>query len=378
MTLKNYSLFLFIFLLGFSACKKEEQNLPVPILSITANEITTSVNLAYPFTASAPSDQNRYTNEWVLDGKVVSTENFYVFKPALSGNYTLVYTATNEVGNFSHTYKINVPVPVNETTETSSKFISKVFEYLPAPGQFINEVNVGSPSQAQKVVGSINNMVTLGAFGGYIIFGFDHSVKNKDGYDMAIYGNPIGGTTPFAEPGIVLVSQDRNGNALPDDEWFELAGSEYADPSTIKNYEITYKNPKGYANVTWTDNQGNSGSVDVNTFHRHNFYPEFAPNQETLTFKGTLLRSTWGKVGSIFVNSAFPWGYTDSWSLGDDYQTNRYNGFDISWAVDQTGKKVDLKTIDFVKVYTAQNEKGNALLGEVSTEFKGATDLSMK
>ncbi len=359
------------------SCKKTADPIPQPILSILGNNVTVAVNAKYSFVVAANGEIN-YTHEWVLDGKVVSQNNFYVFNPSTSGNYTLTYKASNATGVFTHTYKIEVPIPVVPVNPGSSKYISKIFEYLPAPGQFINEAAVGSLAQAQKLIGNTNNLLTLGAYGGYIIFGFDHSVVNQNGNDLAIYGNPIGGTTPWAEPGIVMVSQDKNGNGLPDDEWYELAGSEYNHPSTIKNYEITYTNPKGYANVTWKDNQGNSGAVEINNFHKHNYYPEFAPNQETLTFKGSLLRSTWGKVGSIFVNEAFSWGYTDSWSIGDDYQTNRYNGFDISWAVDQNGKKVDLKTIDFVKVYTAQNEKGNALLGEISTEIKGATDLNIK
>ncbi|WP_379091681.1 PKD domain-containing protein [Pedobacter sp. UC225_65] len=378
MKFKYVTLFLLAIATILFSCKKtEEVPVPAPLLSINAANVTVAVNTKYPFTSSANGEIN-YTHEWLLDGKTVSTSNFYVFNPTTAGNYTLMYKASNTTGVFTHTYKIEVPIPVVGATPTSSKYISRIFEYLPAPGQFINEAAVGSLAQAQKLIGNTNNLLTLGAYGGYLIFGFDHSVVNQNGNDLAIYGNPIGGTTPWAEPGIVMVSQDKNGNGLPDDEWYELAGSEYNDPATIKNYEITYTNPKGYANVTWKDNKGNSGAVETNTFHKHNYYPEFAPDQETLTFKGTLLRPSFGKVGSIFVNEAFSWGYTDSWSLGDDYQTNRYNGFDISWAVDKNGKKVDLKTIDFVKVYTAQNDKGNALLGEISTEIKGASDLNIK
>lgn len=367
-----------LFVTVLASCQKDDApKPPVPILGTFLPEITVNLKEKHDFKITTLNGET-FGNEWTLDGKVVGNNYNYSFAPTTAGTYTLVYKASNSAGSFSYTYKINVPVPVIGTTPTSSKYISKVFEYLPAPGQFINEASVGSLAQAQKLVGNTNNLLTLGAYGGYIIFGFDHSVNNQTGYDLAIYGNPIGGTTPWAEPGIVLVSQDKNGNGLPDDEWYELAGSEYNDPATIKNYEITYTNPKGYANVTWTDNQGRSGAVEINNFHKHNYYPEFAPNQETLTFKGTLLRSSFGKNGSIFINSPFSWGYTDSWSIGDDYQTNKYNGFDISWAVDNSGKKVDLKTIDFVKVYTAQNEKGNTLMGEISTEIKGATDLNIK
>ncbi|WP_316797205.1 hypothetical protein [Pedobacter agri] len=102
----------------------------------------------------------------------------------------------------------------------------------------------------------------------------------------------------------------------------------------------------------------------------------FTANQDKLTFKGTLLPSTLSTSG-IVTNAAFDWGYADSYSTGDDYKTNLYNGFDISWAVDSTGKKVSLNTIDFVKVYTAQNVNAG-ILGEISTDVKGATDLNIK
>lgn len=266
-------------------------------------------------------------------------------------------------------------IPVRPVTPTSSKYISKVFEYLPAPGQHINQASVGSLEQAQKLVGGTTNSVSLGGFGGYIIFGFDHSILNQTGADLAIYGNPVGPPNNFAEPGIVMVSQDKNGNGLPDDEWFELAGSEYAKTTTIKNYEITYTNPKAFEPVPWTDNQGKSGFVN-NSAKRANFYPLFAANQEKITFKGTLLPSTLNTTGLV-VNNPFEWGYTDSYSVGDNYATNQYNSFDISWAVDANGKKANLATIDFVKVYTAQNVNAS-FLGEISTDIRGAVDLNIK
>ena len=271
---------------------------------------------------------------------------------------------------------IYIPRPV---TSTSSKFINKIYEYQPAPGQFINE-SLGSPDGAQKIIGDVKNtsLVSLGAFGGFIVFGFDHSILNKEGNDLAIYGNPLGPIQQWSEPGIVQVSQDKNGNGLPDEEWYELAGSEHSSVSTIKNYEITYYNPKATANVTWKDNQGKTGSVDVNRFHNHNYYPLFAANQDSVKLKGTLLKSTWGTIGSIFVNNAFEWGYTDSYSTGDDYATKRYNSFDLSNAIDKNGKAISLNAVDFIKVYTGQNEKGNTLLGEISTEVGGAADLNIK
>ena len=77
------------------------------------------------------------------------------------------------------------------------------------------------------------------------------------------------------------------------------------------------------------------------------------------------------------TNGAFEWGYADSFSIVDDFATKRYNSFDISWAVDKNGTRVNLKTVDFLKVYTAQNVNAS-FLGEVSTDILGAIDLNIK
>lgn len=376
MKIKQQLSILFFCAVFLFSCTKNEERPPMALLATTDSNITVAVTKSFTFATSAAGGHS-YSNEWLLDGKVVGTENVYVFKPSTAGIFTLVYKATNTAGSYSYTYHITVPTPVVDVTPASSKYISQVFEYAPAPGQFINEATLGSPAQAQKLVGGITNMVSLGGFGGYVVFGFDHSVKNQDGHDLAIYGNPAGAPYHFSEPGIVMVSQDKNGNGLPDDEWYELAGSEYSKATTLKNYEITYTNPKAFANVPWTDNQGNSGVLLVNNFHRHNFYPEFAANQEKITLKGTLLPSSIGKNGGISISSPFAWGYTDSYSDGDDYKTKLYNSFDISWAVDKNGQKVSLNTVDFVRVHTAQNADGGSL-GEISTEIKGAADLNIK
>ena len=268
--------------------------------------------------------------------------------------------------------------PVRSLLPSSSKFISKVFEYSPAPGQFINE-NTGSKEGADAIVGNINSILSLGAFGGYVVFGFDHSIVNNAGADFAIYGNPFPPPTEWSEPGIVMVSRDANRNGIPDDEWFELGGSADSDPETIRNYQITYVNPGSYASVNWSDNQGNTGTVDTNSFHMHNYYPEFIGEQDSVTYAGTRLKPTFGResAGSIYRNLPFAEGYADSWSTGDDFGGKGYNSFDIDKAVDKDFSPVQIKNIDFVKVYTAQVSAGTSTVGEVSTEIRGATDLSI-
>src|SRR5574344_1736528 len=120
-----------------------------------------------------------------------------------------------------------------------SPYISKIYDYLPAPGQFVNVLPQASASDtkesmlakvAEQLCGEQSpGMITLGAYGGYVVFGFDHTIAHVPGsYDFKVYGNAF---TNSAEPGIVMVSYDANANGLPDDEWFELAGSEYGKSS---------------------------------------------------------------------------------------------------------------------------------------------------
>lgn len=300
--------------------------------------------------------------------------------------------------------KNDAPAPAvshfRPANDTSKKFISRVYEYLPAPGQFVNTPATGSIEGAQLITGGFNGLLSLGGYGGYVIFGFDHSIENKTSHDLAIYGNPlVNKDQEWSEPGIVLVMQDLNGNGLPDDNaWYELAGSEYAQTGTIKKYRIAYFNPKNTtADIVWKDNQGKTGYILRNMFHNQEYYPAWAANQDSLVFEGTLLKSTLGQeynpdygIGLI-TNKPMAWGYADNGSAifleVREAEGRGYNKFDIDWAVDQDGKKVALPYIDFVKVYTGQNSNGdpgtdpgdpNRMLGEISTEISGARDLHLQ
>ena len=360
-------------------CSKND-DVPSPKIVFSTYQDSVKINFKESFEIEATVyDFLKVDHQWKIKDSVYSSNPKLIFKAPAAGFYTIEYTGSSLGGNVTRKIVVEVNALVRPITSTSSKYISRVFDYLPAPGQFVNEASFGTPANAQKLIGQPSILVTLGGFGGYVIFGFDHSITNRQGYDLAIYGNPIKPPMEWSEPGAVMVSQDVNANGIPDDPWYELAGSEYNHPTTIKNYAITYRNPKAYADVTWTDNQGGSGAVEINNYHRHNYYPEFAPNQETITFTGTRVRNTFGLLPGtgIYINKGFDYGYADSWSAGDNFETNRYNSFDLSWAVNANGAPVQLSAIDFVKVYNAQNDKGNRMLGEASTEVRGAADLNM-
>ncbi|MFT4203526.1 MAG: hypothetical protein QM610_06380 [Chitinophagaceae bacterium] len=276
-------------------------------------------------------------------------------------------------------------------TDSSHATLSTVLEYNPAPGQYVNVTSTGTTSAALALAydSTFSQYVTLGAWGGSITFKFDHSVANGDGADLGIYGNAPSSYN-WDEPGIVMVSQDVNNNGIADDTWYELAGSQYDSTSTILGYKVTYYNSGDGQDVTWKDNQGNTGSILFNEWGSANFYPlananvDYSLYNDSISFEGTLLRLTFGTSSYGYtendVHSLGWWGYSDSYSDGvdpqkiDNYATNGYNSFDISWARDSNGNTVSLQYIDFVKVYTGQLGS-DALVGEISTEFKGARDL---
>ncbi len=260
---------------------------------------------------------------------------------------------------------------------SSSAFADKVYEYTPAPGQFINDpvsmpFSIKTPAAActwaQERLAS-RKFISLGGFGGYIIVGFDHSVVALGGYDFAVYGNAY---TGGSEPGIVWVAQDANGNGLPDDVWYELRGSEYSNAYTRRNYSVTYYKPDGAGqDVHWKDSEGQEGTIDyLGEYHSQaSYYPSWIATDE-YTLTGTCLKANnydQSGNGSYWVNPDYDWGYADN------YGSSRFR---IGDAVDAFGAAVNLKYIDFVKVQTGVNAK-SGWLGELSTEVLGFEDLSM-
>lgn len=257
-------------------------------------------------------------------------------------------------------------VDMRPVTPQSNAFVTQLLSYTPAPGQLIN-TTTGNPDAAKSILGA-KGLVCLGAFGGNIVLGFDHTVLNQDNKeDLMIYGNAFAG---FAEPGIIWVMQDSNSNGLPDDTWYEVTGSAEGTAGLTRNYAITYTRPAtATSDVAWTDNKGGSGVVKTNTFYKQAYYPEWI-TANTYTLTGTLLPAVnIDSTNPVNIKSnAFDFGYADNTAGGDK--------IDIANAIDAQGKKVALKGIDFVKIQTAIQYNLGAL-GELSTEIAGVADLSL-
>ncbi|MBW8683347.1 PKD-like domain-containing protein [Chitinophaga rhizophila] len=377
-------------IIGISSCSKDEENQQpsAPQITITFPDGGFKVDsrqwLRVQPVVTGDSATTRFL--WTLNNDTVSVDKNLLYVFAEGGTYNLEFSASNNAG----TTKQQVVVTVAEKSYENS--ILTVFDYSPAPGQFINSMPAWEQGNtAAQVIAkaqeSLNNrgMISLGGFGGYVVLGLGHTIINKpDDYSFLVKGNAFDN---WSEPGIVMVSADVNGNGLPDDEWYEIAGAEYNSPETIHDYQITYYKPDEgktpmpdgmYLSDTtylrWKDNQGKSGYVSKNVFHAGSYYPQW--KGDSISFAGTCLTNKHvGDIsgeGSMFVSLPFAWGYTDN--VKDDAENAAIR---ISWAVDKSGKTVHLPGIDFIRVHTGMRAEAG-WLGEVSTEVTGLVDLNLK
>ncbi len=285
----------------------------------------------------------------------------------------------------------------------NSPYIAHVYDYLPAPGQFVNIFPAYKPGYTQDSInaqleaslcGGLGGSVSLGSYGGYIIFGFDHPVINKHDYDVKIYGNAMqsqavpdqmGGS---CEPGIIMVGVDMDDDGVPSaaDRWYEIKGSDY--DRCQHGFEVTYFKPdenkervphpswrfiSDIEYVHWTSNDAELGDGYVwrNTFHSQPYWPLWIEDT-VITMRGTRLPNSSidmsGGNGNNWFQPFFGEGYVDN------LPNNLEPGFMIDWAIDEDGNPVRLDHIDFIKVYCAQLDYCG-WLGEVSTEICGAEDL---
>ncbi|UWX59459.1 cell surface protein [Chryseobacterium oranimense] len=385
-------------LLGAAACKSdteevtEEVTFPAVVLkeSYTVDRLKLlNVN---------PKIEGKLT--WSINDSVISDHLQLDFVSSHVKTYPL--TLKVEMKGAVKTYQSSIIV--NKEQIPYSKYISNVFDFRPATGQFINEIPeyVNGNTEAdmikkakESLVGENSTMITLGGFGGYVAFGFDHTIPNLEGRDFKILGNAFWGNSAnttrsgSCEPGIIMVGYDKNKNGKPDeDEWYEIAGSEYFKNSTTKNYTITYFKPNENKSpvpgsefwqtdveyIKWQDNFGNSGFKTKNTFHTQSYYPLWLSGA-SYSLTGTRLKDNFydqSGTGAYWVGTSYDYGYADNAPNNDEA-----SNIDISWAVDRNGNYVKLPGIDFIKVYTGINQEAG-WLGEVSTEVAGAYDLHLK
>lgn len=393
--------------------------LPVPPESLMVFEETGT--LTYDAVYTGINSATYYPNQLLLVVKpnsgslaisnVVQTNVTATQPPSTTGVYDIVLGNVTQpkfkfdatVGGTTQTITITFHQPKEDTTAGTG-----VYAFLPAPGQFTNEnMTSGGWGTIYNSAGTLKNMlnntvttgISLGYFGGYVVFdmGVDGSgqgnVKNNPshpgGYDFKVVGNAFSGNS---EPGGIQVSKD----AIT---WYDIAGSFHYDDATKWNYSATYVDPVngGSTGNTAADRQpipyyinGNTsttGTVAINTFHAHNWYPlaanyitgldkatgsgrlpfaEYLYNQNALGYTNTRTLTLSGVLlGGITSNSTATgaFGYADVTSGGDN--------IDLDWAVDRTtGLPVNLDWIRYVRVYNAV-AKDLPPFGEISPEVTG-------
>lgn len=276
----------------------------------------------------------------------------------------------------------------------------KVVELHQAPGQSVNELPEADSETTQEEVCmnametlAQNNIVSLGAYGGYITVKFDEPINNGPGSDILILGNgfyaandPANGSQSIGgsiEPGIVYVGV---GDDVATAKWYELAGSEYFR-SEIHDFSITYYKPLSEAladnyirwRCTWTDKDGtprdSTGYQPKNVYHSQSYWPQYERKDE-LTFKGGRLpnnavdQSGNGTYWVQYRYSSDSYGYADACPAQDSIASS----FDISWAVDADGRPVQLENVNFVRVATGVLQQCG-WLGETSTDVCAFANL---
>lgn len=255
-------------------------------------------------------------------------------------------------------------------------YITDVYEYVYAPGQHAKLAKAddiqyfkGNPEKHSK-------WVYLGGFGGYIVAGFDHDVINGEGVDFEVYA--LKGASP--EPAIVYVMPDSNKDNKPNDTWYELVGNQHGNSK--RNYWLKYKKANSAnANISWLDSDGKTGELIPG--YNAEFSADWwwsATNSASITFNGTRLPDSYSNVGTsteqlwVVLKDLFTWGYAEN-NTGTDYiNSTGANQLDISNAVDESGKTVNLSSIRFIKVQTAVFQQAG-WTNEVSAEVRGAKDL---
>ena len=241
-------------------------------------------------------------------------------------------------------------------------FADRVIDYTPAPGQFVGDPDFNDPSRALGAPETlpdpaILDVVTLGGLGGSITLGMPMTVlddpRNRLGLDAIVFGNAftLGGdpTRRFAEPGLIEISLDVNGNGLADDPFYPIAGSHGISlplPSELNGPVI--EPPIGFP----TDRDFIFGYAD-------------ASPRAPLPLGGDpeLFYTMPDDPTSIGIDT-----------LPDATGTAGGDAFDIRWAIDPlTGDRAELPGFDFIRITTGVDVP-TGIFGEVSTEIDAVAD----
>jgi hypothetical protein len=268
------------------------------------------------------------------------------------------------------TYTITVDVTGRDyagggaVTKTASAELVCYADPLPA-GTFASPLRNLGPGQFSEYGSGYG--WSLGSAGGYEVWTVEHQPS------YYIRGNPF---SAWQEAGVVWMQEDKNGNGLPDEMWYELRGGDDDEPAwrdkITRRYAIMYVKGDGTPeqhmreNTTewlarkasyWVDNKGRSGLI------KGGFPSNWGVTGDWVTYTCTLLRDN-GNITGGYSDLAPMSGYVDAENA--TFYVNKAMGAD--------GTPVTLSAVKFIKVHTGILRYGQ-IFGDVSTEIKYADFL---
>jgi hypothetical protein len=208
---------------------------------------------------------------------------------------------------------------------------------------------------------------SLGTIGGYQA----NSVQHSTSYTVG--GNGFG---TWREPGVIWFQEDRNGNGLPDEIWYEVNAGR--GPWITRRYSIkffksgdgTQINEYGQTirDIYWVDAKGRTGQINGG------WPKDWGVSNEDgawVIYTATLM----GDKGVIKSDS---YNLTDfagpGGTIGGPFADHVSSTVSIDRAVDAAGNPVTLTNVRFVKVHTGLFQYGG-IFGEVSAEISSADFL---
>ena len=312
---------------------------------------------------------------------------------------------------------------VVDTSENSPDFPL----HRPSPGQFVNHSHFNDPCNAlgapdgSTTVPSITSVVSLGGFGGQIVFAFEQDVEdnpaNPYGTDAVVFSNAmwISGNPQWhwSELATIEIMQELNGNTIagddPDEKWYLVAGSSLSGAGS-------------FASVLWSQEDF---PLPDRPFMQYPGYANWPSSYASEAYKLFPVFQTIGGKEGVIVNPKFNpsdpcdpdnklegyWGYaeyTPTVLLGDrdgdgandgfgdaaDMEAKMFytvpddpitvgvtagsgggDAFDIKWAVDtDTWQPADINDFRYIRITTAVDDYFESL-GEISAEIDAVSDV---
>lgn len=214
---------------------------------------------------------------------------------------------------------------------TADADFDRVFEFTPAPGQFVNEKVSGYSGESTAAEAAIyaekrlrsGLYLSLGGFGGYVVVGFDHDIVNNGGYNPRHRRQSDRDSQRTRDS----VGDARRQRQQPCPT---IRGTNSRVATAVRmrrrgrrcsGYEVTYYRPAAAGQpVIWCDNLGATGEIDyIAASHKQDFYYPSWISADSYTLGGTRLKARnydRDGDGTYWVNPAYDWGYADN--LGSD------------------------------------------------------------